>query len=200
MQRRLLDGQQIMILRIPLKVIIPLVLVAIATTAWIGTSVQKPELVKIHETIEESFQQVEHISGDEYLALDPEKIVVFDVREPDEYDVSHIAGAVRIDPDIDPESFAEEFKNLLPGKTAVFYCSVGWRSSELAQRVNSVLTEEGVIESFNLTGGLFQWHNEAKPMTNDAQDITDRIHPYDDYWGKLIDDESSIQYRAQPSM
>jgi len=166
----------------------------IAALTLIGIHSMEPELDKIHDEIEASFDLVEHINADEFLALDPTQIVVFDVREPNEYAVSHLAGAVQIDPSIDANSFVDEYKDLLPGKTAVFYCSVGWRSSQLAQRVDEVLADEGVLRSFNLTGGLFKWHNEARPLMSRTKEVTNSIHPYDSMWGKLIEDKTSIDY------
>ena len=166
----------------------------VAALAWIGINSMQPELDKIHNEIQASFDRVEHINAEEFLALDPQQIVVFDVREPEEYAISHLAGAVQIDPSIDADSFFDEYKGLLAGKTAVFYCSVGWRSSQLAQRVDEVLDDEGVVGSFNLMGGLFKWHNEARPLMSSAKQATSSIHPYDSMWGKLIEDQTSIDY------
>lgn len=176
----------------PLTLIIPTAL--ITALAWFGINSMEPELDKIHGEIEASFDLVEHINADEFLALDPSQIVVFDVREPDEYAVSHLATAVQLDPNIDADTFFDEYNSLLPGKIAVFYCSVGWRSSELAQRVDEVLTNEGVAGSYNLAGGLFKWHNEARPLMSPTKAATNSIHPYDSFWGKLIEDQTSIDY------
>jgi len=161
---------------------------------WFIVAANKPDLLKFQNIVEASFRTVEHIDADGYAALDSEQIVVFDVRETDEFAVSHLAGALQIDPSITPETFAREFKDTVNGKTVVFYCSVGWRSSDLAQRVDSVLKQQGVVASYNLIGGLFQWHNEERPLLSETGGNTQAIHPYNKYWGRAIDDQSAIQY------
>lgn len=168
--------------------------IGLMIAAWFVVAPMQPELASIHKKIEAYFQSVQHIDADGYVTLDSEQVVVFDVREPDEFAVSHLAGAIQLKPDISPEAFARQFKDTLSGKTVVFYCSVGWRSSDLAQRVDSVLVEQGVVASYNLTGGLFQWHNEERPLMSEAGNSTNAIHPYNAFWGSVIDDQSAIQY------
>jgi len=58
-------------------------------------------------------------------------VLLFDVREPDEFNTSHLNGAIRVDPDVKAETFLKEHGEVLKGKAAVFYCSVGYRSSIL---------------------------------------------------------------------
>ena len=158
----------------------------------------EPELTKIHKKIEAKYASVEHIDGDDYAKLDPSQIVVFDVRERSEFDVSHLDGAVQVDPGISADAFAEQYKEQLNGKTVVFYCSVGRRSSKLADRVDGVLAQNGASASYNLIGGLFQWRNEERSLMSQAGGTTDAIHPYNAFWGRLIEDKSAIRYRPSP--
>ena len=158
----------------------------------------EPELTKIHKKIEAKYASVEHIDGDDYAKLDPSQIVVFDVRERSEFDVSHLDGAVQVDPGISADAFAEQYKEQLNGKTVVFYCSVGRRSSKLADRVDGVLAQYGASASYNLIGGLFQWRNEERSLMSQAGGTTDAIHPYNAFWGRLIEDKSAIRYRPSP--
>ena len=37
----------------------------------------------------------------------------------------------------------------------------------------------------NLEGGIFDWHNDGRPLT-DANGKTPYVHPYDDKWGQLL--------------
>jgi len=161
---------------------------------------KEPRLAKIHKKIKADYNDVHHIEADAFSALDRDNLIIFDVRKQSEYDVSHIDGAIRVDPAIHPDEFARIFGDRLEGKTAVFYCSVGKRSSGLASRVAGVIDENGANASYNLTGGLFQWRNEARPLVQDAQTKTRFIHPYNNYWGRLINDKSAIRYTpaAQP--
>lgn len=157
----------------------------------------EPELGKIHRKIVSDYQHVEHIDGQGFEALDPSELVVFDVREPAEFDVSHLEGAIQIDPGIRPEAFMDQFGDAISGKTIVFYCSVGRRSSNLAERLDTVLAANGNDASYNLTGGLFQWHNEDRPVMTETGGTTRAIHPYNNHWGRLIDDKAAISYRPE---
>lgn len=56
---------------------------------------------------------------------------MFDVREPEEFEVSHIQGAIQFMADIDTIEFIEDYGDLLEGQQAIVYCSVCQRSSKL---------------------------------------------------------------------
>jgi rhodanese-related sulfurtransferase len=104
--------------------------------------------------------------------------LLLDVRQPEEYAVSHLAGARRVDPAAKPDLV----KSLAPtNRPVVVYCSVGYRSSELAQR----LIKAGVTNVFNLEGSIFQWANEDRPLVNE-QGAAARVHPYNERWGALL--------------
>lgn len=113
-------------------------------------------------------------------------VLLLDVREWDEYAVSHISGAERVDPGTWKSTFLKGFKDKARGKTVVFYCSVGVRSSQLAEKVQVALMSAGAKAVYNLDGGVFGWHNEKRPLV-DAKGATDFVHPYDSYWGTLVD-------------
>ena len=117
------------------------------------------------------------------------------MRRASEFDVSHLEDAVQIDPGISAADFSEQYKDEINGKTVVFYCSVGRRSSRLAERVDTVLTENNAAASYNLIGGLFQWSNDGRSMMSPTGQSTNAIHPYNPYWARLIENKSVIQYR-----
>ena len=73
----------------------------------------------------------------------------------------------------------------LKGKTVVFYCSVGVRSSALAESVKADLLAAGTKEVVNLEGGIFGWHNQSRPLV-DKSGPTTFVHPYNAYWGRLL--------------
>ena len=158
---------------------------------------QQAELTKIHKKIERDYKNVEHINADEFETLDPETTIVFDVRKRSEYAVSHIDGAIRVNPSIRAKDFIEQYGDEVSGKTVVFYCSVGRRSSNLAERVDSKLADQGVTESYNLIGGVFQWHNEDRTLMSQTGTETNAIHPYNNRWGKLISEKSAISYKPE---
>jgi len=72
------------------------------------------------------------------------------------------------------------------------YCSVGRRSTELAERTKAQLLEKGA-DIVNLQGGIFGWHNENRPLTS-AAGVTDFIHPYDEYWKRWVKRKNKLQY------
>ena len=112
-------------------------------------------------------------------------VLLLDVRESEEYAVSRIPGAVRVDPGIWSWSFLRKHAEAARGKTVVFYCSVGVRSSRLAASVQKALKESGAKAVYNLDGGIFAWHNQARSLAN-AKGVTPYVHPFDSHWGKLV--------------
>jgi rhodanese-related sulfurtransferase len=113
------------------------------------------------------------------------RIALFDVREQQEYQVSHIRGALRINPAIAREEFLERHASAILGKMVVFYCAVGQRSSRLVDRVADGLKARGAIEVYNLKGGIFAWHNDAYALV-DGAGPTDFVHPYSQAWGGVL--------------
>lgn len=110
--------------------------------------------------------------------------VVLDARTADEYAVSHLAGAVRIDP----------YRPLLrplrgfPKDTAILvYGSVGYRGA----RVANWLAGQGYTRVYNLEGGLFRWANEGRLVFREDRPVTE-VHPYDPNWGLLLDSDYRI--------
>jgi hypothetical protein len=65
----------------------------------------------------------------------------------------------------------------------VVYCSVGYRSARIAER----LREQGFTNASNLEGSIFRWANEGRPVYRDSTEV-DAVHPYDRTWGTLLDD------------
>jgi rhodanese-related sulfurtransferase len=170
------------------------VFLLIASLGGAPISISQTPLTAIHESIKRDYQEVSHISPIEFSNMSAEQVVVFDVREFKEFDVSHIAGAVQISPRIQPEEFIQRFASLLEGKQVVFYCSVGRRSSGLASRLGDIPLEYGAIRSVNLTGGIFQWVNQGHELNSAVGGVTKKVHPYNRYWGRLIKDKSRISY------
>jgi rhodanese-related sulfurtransferase len=112
--------------------------------------------------------------------------VVLDARTAPEFEVSHLRGAISIDP------YRPSLKPLLglPRDTSiVVYSSVGYRGA----RVASWLAKAGYPNGLNLSGGLFQWVNEGQPIFREASRPTAMVHPYNRKWGMLLEG----RYRAQ---
>ncbi len=135
--------------------------------------------------IRAEFPDVEQISVEElseWLASeDARPPLLLDVREEAEYRVSHLRGAVRVDPD-DPEP---ELPAGVDQETPIVaYCSVGYRSSALAERLMAL----GYTDVRNLEGSIFEWANRGLPVFRDGMEVR-QVHPYDRRWGRLLDEE-----------
>ena len=110
--------------------------------------------------------------------------LVLDVRESEECAVSRLPGAVRVAPQLSAKEFAARFADDIAGKHVLLYCSVGQRSSSLADRVTDVVESAGGQGVANLQGGIFRWQGEGGPLVN-ADGPTDAVHPYNRFWGLL---------------
>ncbi len=104
-----------------------------------------------------------------------EKVLLLDAREQAEYKVSHIQHAKYVGYDyFDPESVANLDKNA----KIVVYCSVGYRSEKISEK----LLKMGFKNVSNLYGGIFEWKNQSHSVVN-AQGLTSKVHAYSPAWG-----------------
>ena len=115
----------------------------------------------------------------ERLAGDGQPVVLLDAREAAEYAVSHLAAAHHA-PSVD--AAARIVRQSPPDAIFVIYCSVGVRSSALAEQ----LRERGIEGVHNLQGSLFAWANEGRPVYRGRTRVSE-VHPFDAGWGLLLD-------------
>lgn len=77
----------------------------------------------------------------------------------------------------------------------VCYCSVGYRSSYLAQQLLCELDKpvyqelKSKVMVYNLEGSIFKWANEGKELEDNKGFKTVVVHPYNVIWGKLLNAE-----------
>ncbi len=137
----------------------------------------------------EHTHRVENVTTEELQAMlagQAEPPLLFDVRTAREFDTSRIASAVLLDPDMGTDEFRERYGAFMAGRNAVFYCSVGQRSSELLERVEDACRQAGARSCRNLRGGIFRWYNEGRPVF-DASGVTDNIDGFDAVWGAMVE-------------
>lgn len=109
-------------------------------------------------------------------ALAMREAVFLDTRSKAEYAVSHIGGAMRVGYD----DFSLEKVSTLDSLTPIIvYCSIGARSQEIGKK----LVAAGYQEVYNLRGGIFRWMDEGLPVENRDRQLTDKVHPYNWFWG-----------------
>ncbi len=139
----------------------------------------------VEEMISGDFPGVRQISTDSLLLWMGDTTrpgpVLFDVRADEEFAVSHLRGARRLDPSTTDFSELVELPRDTP---VVLYCSVGYRSSEMATR----LEEAGFENVQNLQGSIFMWANEGHDVWRGEERVRE-VHPYDSIWGVLLDEE-----------
>lgn len=163
----------------------------VALMAGTPTADPRPEadsLVAVEAAVARRYPGVEQLDPaalDALRAQPGAAAFLLDVREPAEYAVSRLQGAIRIDPDADLEALLRTTGPLPAGARLVFYCSVGVRSTRLAERLRHALRAHGVAQIANLRGGVFAWHNARRPLHNE-QGPTDAVHGYDARWSQLL--------------
>lgn len=142
----------------------------------------------IDARIESEFPQVPFISQEDLasrLVGSKQNLpALVDVRATDEFRVSHLPGAKNL-------TTAAAIAAAYPDRDApvVVYCSVGYRSAAVAAELSSL----GYDQVFNLRHSIFAWANADRPLVN-AAGPTDKAHPYNFIWGRLLD-ASRRQYQ-----
>ncbi|MBS1258378.1 MAG: Thiosulfate sulfurtransferase GlpE [Candidatus Scalindua arabica] len=133
--------------------------------------------------IRDKYPDVNQIRTDELYswltAPDSEPAIIIDARAKEEFYVSNITGAMNIPYDKDPLKHLTDIK---PDRPIVVYCSVGYRSSILARK----LQDAGFTRVYNLEGSIFKWANEGRPLVQ-SQTTVHKVHPYNAHWGKLLE-------------
>lgn len=117
------------------------------------------------------------------------KPLLIDVREPDEYAVSHLPGAVHAQ----GKDIAALVKQAGPDRPVILYCSVGYRSSRETEK----LRRAGFGNVVNLEGSIFEWANDGLPLVQggpESEIATKAVHPFNEEWGALVEDADRRSY------
>jgi rhodanese-related sulfurtransferase len=86
----------------------------------------------------------------------PDKLLVVDVRDPAEFRVGHVPGALNLPaPDI-----ADHFQEIEGQSGVVVYCIAGMRT----QLAEQTLIEHRIPNVFHLDGGLTAWMDSGYPV------------------------------------
>ena len=144
---------------------------------------EKRDIVrKMYEEYKTKFQAVENISPISAQALYARGEAVFiDVRTPQEQSVSMLPGAVT-------ELDLVNTPSILQGKTAVAYCTVGYRSGLYA----ADMSREG-IRVLNITGGILAWVLSGGKVYHAGRE-TKRVHVYEKKWNYLPDGYKPVMF------
>ena len=120
------------------------------------------------------------ISVEDFKKLDQHNLYVLDTRETKEYKVSHLKQARHVGYFwFDMRSVFDIPKNA----TVVLYCSVGWRSEVIGEKLISY----GFKNVFNLYGSIFEWVNEGNPVYKSNGIQTSEIHTFNKDWSRWVE-------------
>ncbi|HKU61558.1 MAG TPA: rhodanese-like domain-containing protein [Gemmatimonadales bacterium] len=111
--------------------------------------------------------------------------VLLDARTRDEYAVSHLPGALRMDP---YRPLLRPLRGMSKDTAIVVYSTVGYRGARLVHW----LTAQGYNNATALSGSIFAWANEGRPLEREGRPVA-QVHPYDDSWKYLLSSDYRIE-------
>lgn len=126
---------------------------------------------------------VPYISVEELrmLKFDKDSILIFDAREKEEYEVSHIKNAQFVGyNDFSVEKISQLFSN--KSIPIVVYCSVGIRSENISKKLENA----GYQNVKNLYGGIFEWKNSGFAVYDTQEKETEKVHTFSKHWSKWL--------------
>lgn len=125
---------------------------------------------------------IPYISVEELKMLQEDKdLLILDAREPEEFRVSHIKGAVFSG----YSSFSSEaITGSIQDKSVpiVVYCSLGIRSENISEKLKA----EGYWNVRNLFGGIFEWKNKGFAVVDPQGKETEKVHTYSKSWSRWL--------------
>ena len=124
-------------------------------------------------------QSIPYISVQE-LRMDQHKYLILDTRKKEEYDVSHIPGAVWASER--PNKTLVDSLLTTNTKPVVVYCTVGIRS----EHFGASLKKMGVAEVKNLYGSIFAWKDAGFKIIDNTGKETENVHSYSRIWKKFL--------------
>jgi rhodanese-related sulfurtransferase len=114
-----------------------------------------------------------------HIKIEKEKIYIFDTREYKEFQISHIPNARHLGYS---DFNLTRVKDVPKDATVVVYCSVGYRSEKIGER----LIAKGYTHVLNLYGSIFEWAEQGLPLEDSNSQATNKLHTYNREWGKWI--------------
>lgn len=124
--------------------------------------------------------EVPYISVEDLHQIKEEDFLIFDTREKDEFNVSHLPNAIHIGyENFDLESFKNQYSK---NSKIILYCSLGVRS----ERIGIQLQKAGFQSVNNLYGGIFQWADFGFQLFNSSKEVTKKVHAYSLKWKKYL--------------
>jgi rhodanese-related sulfurtransferase len=157
-------------------------------TGFLGLS-QKPDYTTINPKFSKKINfylsySVPVVSVSQLKKMD--KVTIFDAREKEEFNISHIPNAKYLGYKDWDENL---LKNIPKDQTLVLYCSIGYRSEKIAEK----LKKKGFKNVYNLYGSIFEWANEGQPLQDNQGNTTNKIHVYNKSWGQWMENKNYVK-------
>jgi len=122
----------------------------------------------------------------EELRSQQNEVLIFDTRDKEEYEVSHLPGARYLG----YSNFEEDNLSEIPKDAKILlYCSIGYRSEKIGER----LREMGFTKVFNLYGSIFEWVNHGFPVEKSPGRPTYEVHTYNEEWSQWLTNPKVIK-------
>jgi rhodanese-related sulfurtransferase len=172
---------------LPVRVFVAVAAVSILVACGGGqaeqlTDAQKKErLAALYQGYRSAFPSIDSITVEELLQLQLEerRVVLVDVREPEEMAVSMIPGA------IDAETFRREAPSYREA-IVVPYCTAGYRSGLFTQEL-----QQAGWDVRNLEGSILAWTLAGLPLEN-AAGPTKEVHVFGRTWDLAAEDFATV--------
>jgi rhodanese-related sulfurtransferase len=149
---------------------------------WLGIhSALAQENDDYQKMLDDLYQHsVPQISSADLSVKIPEyKYIILDTRELNEYEVSHLPGAIFVG----YRNFSlENIASISKEHIIVVYCSVGYRS----ERIGEILLKNGYSNVLNLRGGIFEWAALQYKLVDSEKNVVKKVHPYNKRWSKWV--------------
>lgn len=113
------------------------------------------------------------------------KTVILDTRGYDEFKVSHIPNARWVGYN---RFSIEKVKDISKGDTVYVYCSIGYRSEKIGEKLKSA----GYKYVFNVYGGIFDWANNGFPLAT-SKETSKSVHGYNLDWAKWLNKNIDVK-------
>ncbi|EDO37407.1 predicted protein [Nematostella vectensis] len=133
----------------------------------------------------DQLQRILRNTSDQRTNRKPPNLVMLDVREQKERDVSLIDGSIHVKPSTtDMTKLLERVNKLVhpakDPKTILCYCATGLRASIMADRILTELSKHEDLKQstrvYALEGSIFKWGNEFKPLVDPNGRKTVQVH------------------------
>ncbi len=145
------------------------------------------------ESLRCEYPEFEHLRSATLAALmnHNREVLIIDVRRDEEFQVSHLPGAVHLDT---TDKIASYLATAAPlPEVIVFYSASGVRSAKLLRE----MPEKWPLAGANLAGGIFAWANEGRPLINDAEEEVRQVHPESRFHGRFLAPENRFPIESE---